>query len=201
VSTSSTYAESNVETLNELRNAGTIGNRVAVVHAASSRHRTGQRGAPRLMAAKYELVYDGSYPRSTQNLTPVISEAQRANPDVFMAVSYPPDTMALTETARVRGFNPKVFYTAVGSAFPQYKQRFGPSVDGVMGVGGWNPDATRSARTCSATSPCSARSPPWARRCSTRRCRPWASRSRRIGREQRRDRQASAPNSFDTIVG
>ena len=46
-----------------------------------------------------------------------------------------PDTMAITEQARVSSFNPKVFYTAVGTAFPQYKQRFGSDVKGWMDHG------------------------------------------------------------------
>ena len=142
LNTSSVYAESLVEVLNSLRTAGTIGNRVAVVNAAEQFGiELGNAARRALKAANYELVYDGSYPMSSQDFTPVISEAQRANPDVFMAFSYPPDTMALTDTARVRGFNPKVFYTAVGSGFPQYKQRFGDNVNGVMGIGGWNPDS------------------------------------------------------------
>ncbi len=41
-------------------------------------------------------------------------------------------------------FNPKVFYTAVGTAFPLYKQRFGADVEGVMGLGGWHADAPES---------------------------------------------------------
>ncbi len=142
LNTSSVYAESLVEVLNSLRTAGTIGNRVAVVNAAEQFGiELGNAARRALKAANYELVYDGSYPMSSQDFTPVISEAQRANPDVFMAFSYPPDTMALTDTARVRGFNPKVFYTAVGSFFPQFKQRFGDNANGVMGIGGWNPDS------------------------------------------------------------
>ena len=71
----------------------------------------------------------------------MMTEVKQSNPDVFIAFSYPPDTMAITEQARVLSFNPKVFYTAVGTAFPVYKQRFGADVEGVMGIGGWNPDA------------------------------------------------------------
>jgi len=69
---------------------------------------------------------------------------KQLNPDIFVAFSYPPDTMAITEQARALNFNPKVFYTAVGTAFPMYKQRFGTDAEGVMGIGGWNPDAPES---------------------------------------------------------
>lgn len=141
LNTSSTYAETFVALLSQARAAGQINDRVAVAHATEQFGIELANAARRaLKAANFNLVYDGGYPMSTQDLTPVISEAQRANPDVFMAFSYPPDTMALSETARVRGFNPKVFYTAVGTFFPMYKQRFGDNANGVMGIGGWNPD-------------------------------------------------------------
>ena len=71
----------------------------------------------------------------------MMTEVKQSNPDVFIAFSYPPDTMAITEQARALSFNPKFFYTAVGTAFPVYKQRFGADVEGVMGIGGWDPDA------------------------------------------------------------
>src|SRR5262245_19696148 len=61
--------------------------------------------------------------------------------DTFVASSYPPDTIGITETARVLNYNPKIFYTAVGTAFPLFKQRFKDNVDGIMGIGGINPDA------------------------------------------------------------
>ncbi len=141
LATSSTYAETLVAVLVQARQAGQIGDRVALAHATEQFGIELANAARKaLKAANFNLVYDGGYPMSTQDLTPVISEAQRANPDVFMAFSYPPDTMALAETARVRGFNPKVFYTAVGTFFPMYKQRFADSANGVMGIGGWNPD-------------------------------------------------------------
>ena len=77
LNTSSVYAESLVATLNELRSTGAIGNRVAVVNAAEQFGiELGNAARRALKAANYELVYDGSYPMSTQDLTPVISEAR-----------------------------------------------------------------------------------------------------------------------------
>jgi branched-chain amino acid transport system substrate-binding protein len=52
--------------------------------------------------------------------------------------------MALTEQARASHFNPKVFYTAIGTAFPLFKQRFGDDVEGVMGIGGWDMNTPES---------------------------------------------------------
>lgn len=36
----------------------------------------------------------------------VLKDAQAANPDVLLAFSYPPDTFAITDTAKVLAFNP-----------------------------------------------------------------------------------------------
>jgi branched-chain amino acid transport system substrate-binding protein len=141
LNTSTTYAEAIVAVLSQARAAGQINDRVALAHATEQFGIELANAARRaLKAANFNLVYDGGYPMATQDLTPVISEAQRANPDVFIAFSYPPDTMALADTARVRGFNPKVFYTAVGTFFPTYRERFKDNATGVMGIGGWNPD-------------------------------------------------------------
>jgi branched-chain amino acid transport system substrate-binding protein len=142
LNTSSTYAEAVVGVLSEMRAAGQIEGTVAIANAAEQFGlELGNAARRALKAANFKIVYDTSYPGSTQDLSPIITEAQRANPDVFMAFSYPPDTIGLTEAARIRGFNPKVFYTAVGTGFPLYKSRFGDNVDGVMGIGGWNPDS------------------------------------------------------------
>jgi branched-chain amino acid transport system substrate-binding protein len=136
------YGEAAARVLSRARRAGLISDRVALVHVVEQFGLELVDGARRtLRAENFNIVYDTGYPMGTTDLTPIISAAQRAEPDVFMAYSYPPDTMALVEAARVRGFNPKIFYTAIGTFFPMFKQRFGANAMGVMGIGGWNPDS------------------------------------------------------------
>jgi branched-chain amino acid transport system substrate-binding protein len=89
--------------------------------------------------AGFKIVYDKSYPIGTQDLQPILKEAMDSKADSFIAFSYPPDTLGLTEQARILNYNPKVFYTAVGTAFPLFKQKFGANAEGVMGIGGINP--------------------------------------------------------------
>jgi len=125
------------DVLGPLKQAGRLGDTVALVAVADGfgiELSNGMR--PALQRAGFRLSYDRSYPVGTQDMAPILAEAARGNPDVFVACSYPPDTLALTEQARVSSFNPKVFYTGVGTAFPLYKQRFGANIEGVMGVGG-----------------------------------------------------------------
>jgi branched-chain amino acid transport system substrate-binding protein len=130
-----------VDTLTTLRRDGKIGDKVAMA-AVGDQFGIEQSTAARegLKKAGFNLVYDKSYPFGTQDLQPVIKDAQAAGPDSFIAFSYPPDTIGLTDQAKVSGFSPKVFYVGVGTAFPIYKGKFGASAEGVMGVGGSNAD-------------------------------------------------------------
>ena len=141
----SSYAEGLVEVLSSMRSRGSIGNDVALV-GVSDQFGLELAGAGRkaLQKAGFKLVMDKMYPFGTQDLAGIITEAARANPDAFVAFSYPPDTMGLTEQARALKFNPKVFYAAVATAFPGYRQRFGKNVEGIMGPGGWNANAPES---------------------------------------------------------
>jgi branched-chain amino acid transport system substrate-binding protein len=130
-----------VSTLDTMRKDGKIGPKVAMA-AVGDQFGIEQSGAARegFKKAGFELVYDKSYPFGSQDLQPIVKDAQAANPDIFVAFSYPPDTIGLTDQAKIAGFSPKVFYVGVGTAFPLFKQKFGASAEGVMGVGGSNAD-------------------------------------------------------------
>jgi branched-chain amino acid transport system substrate-binding protein len=128
-----------VRILAQLRENGKIGSNVAMAHVADSFG--ANLAGPAHMALKRErfnLVFDRTYPVNSRDLQPVISQAAASKPDVFLAFSYPADTFAITEKAIELHFDPKVFFVAVGTAFPTFKQHFGPNVDGIMGMGGWD---------------------------------------------------------------
>ena len=130
-----------VTTLDTLRKDGKIGSKIAMA-AVGDQFGIEQSAAARegFKKAGFEVVYDKSYPFGSQDLQPIVKDAQAANPDIFVAFSYPPDTIGLTDQSKIAGFSPKVFYVGVGTAFPLFKQKFGASAEGVMGVGGSNAD-------------------------------------------------------------
>jgi len=137
--TATQLAEGAVQTLTKLRDNGDIGDTVALVHVADA------FGLELVNAAKsafdeagFEIVYEASYPLGTQDVAPIISGAAAANPDSFVAFSYPGDTFALTEQAQIQGLDVGAFYTGVGTAFPPYVGRFGAAAEGVLGIGGIN---------------------------------------------------------------
>lgn len=141
LSPASAYAEAVVALLVYQRQTGKIGNKVAMVNVTDQFGLELAAAARKsLTDAKFELVFSTGYPISSQDLSPIVADAQRAEPDVFLAFSYPPDTLGITEAARVRNFNPKIFYAGVGTALPVFNGKFGANAEGVMGPGGWNPN-------------------------------------------------------------
>ncbi len=135
-----------IEILNEMRDAGTIGNRVAMVNVADAFGiELADAARPMLEAAGYEVVYDKSYPLGTPDLSPVMKGAKASEPDAFLAWSYPPDTFGLTKAAITENLDVKVFYTAVATSFPAYGEAFGAAANGVIGAGGTNPDDPKIA--------------------------------------------------------
>ncbi|WP_425352444.1 amino acid ABC transporter substrate-binding protein [Rhizobium chutanense] len=90
----------------------------------------------KLPEAGLEIVMDKSYPIGTQDFAGLLNEVAASGADVFMALSYPPDSFAIAKQARLNAFNPKVFYTGVGTSFPIYADINEGKVEGVMSLGG-----------------------------------------------------------------
>jgi branched-chain amino acid transport system substrate-binding protein len=135
-------AGSIADVLAKMKSEGKIGNKIAMVNVADAFGiELAEAARPVFKKAGFEIVFDRSYPLGTQDLSPVVKGARAANPDAFVAWSYPPDTFALTEQARIEGLNVKAFYTAVATAFPAYGGKFGKSIEGHLGAGGVNMDS------------------------------------------------------------
>jgi branched-chain amino acid transport system substrate-binding protein len=135
-------ADALVEVLSKLKAENKIGAKVAMVSVADAFGiELSTAARPAMKAAGFDLVLDKSYPLGTQDMQAIVKDAMASSADSFVAFSYPPDTIAITDAAKLLSYNPKVFYTAVGTAFPLFKAKFGASAEGVMGVGGWNVDS------------------------------------------------------------
>jgi branched-chain amino acid transport system substrate-binding protein len=139
--TSTQYIDSLVGLLKKLRTEGKIGPNIAMISIADGFGIDLSQAARKgFTDAGFKLAYDKSYPIGTQDLSPLIGEASRSGADTFVAFSYPPDTMALTEQSKVASYAPKVMFLGVGVGFPMYAQRFGANVEGIMSLGGWSKD-------------------------------------------------------------
>ncbi|MGC1356718.1 MAG: amino acid ABC transporter substrate-binding protein [Xanthobacteraceae bacterium] len=134
-SSTTAYAQGAINVLKKLKDAGQIGNKVAAVNVGDDFGiELANAGRPLFKQAGFELVYDKSYPLGTQDYTPVIKAASAANPDAFVAWSYPPDTFGLQAAAKVEALKVKAYYCAVGCGF----QAFGgiPGSESILGAGG-----------------------------------------------------------------
>jgi branched-chain amino acid transport system substrate-binding protein len=135
--TTSDFARGAMEVLGRLKEEKKIGNRIAVVNVADTFGiELANAGKPIIEKAGFDIVYSTSYPLTSQDLAPVIKAAKAANPDAFVAWSYPPDTFALAEQAKIEGLNVKAYYSAVATAFPSFKAKFGSSAENILGAGG-----------------------------------------------------------------
>ena len=139
--TTTAFVEGVRDILIEMRDAGKMGNKVAMVNVADAFGiELADAARPIFAKAGFEIVYDKSYPLGTPDLSPVMKGAKASKPDAFVAWSYPPDTFGLTEQAVIENLDVKAFYTAVATCFPVYKGKFGSKIDRNLGAGGVNPD-------------------------------------------------------------
>jgi branched-chain amino acid transport system substrate-binding protein len=95
---------------------------------------------PALEDAGIEVVFQETYPLGVEDLSQTLRGAQDADPDAFLAFSYPDETFLITGQAIEIGFNPDLFMASVGVAFPPYRDAFGPAAEGIVGTGAWNPN-------------------------------------------------------------
>jgi branched-chain amino acid transport system substrate-binding protein len=116
------------------------------VETAGIIHHTDQFGLefneavePALAEAGIEVVIKETYPPNPEDLSQTLRAVQAAEPEAFLAFSYPGETFLMTGQAMEIGFNPDLFMAAVGVAFPPYRDTFGPAAEGVIGTGAWNP--------------------------------------------------------------
>jgi branched-chain amino acid transport system substrate-binding protein len=137
--TSTAFATTLVDLLKGMRDAGQINDKVAVVNVADAFGiELANAGKPALKDAGFDIVYETSYPLQQQDFAPIISSAKNANPDTFIAFSYPGDTFGLTKQAAIADLPVKAYYVGVATAFPAFAAANGPAANGVLGAGGVN---------------------------------------------------------------
>lgn len=86
------------------------------------------------------------YPLGVKDLSPVLRGIKDQNPDAFIGITYPPDTILASKQSKEIGFNPKIFYASVGTAFQLYRNIFGAGAEGVTGMGSWNAKTSPGAK-------------------------------------------------------
>ncbi len=135
------YTEALAGVLKKAKAAGTINGKIAMISVADGFGIDLVTAArPSLKKAGFDVAYDVTYPAGTTDFTPMINEAAKSGADTFVAFSYPPETFTITQQSQVAKFNPKVMYLGVGTGFPMYGKNNGPNAEGIMSLGGIDPN-------------------------------------------------------------
>ena len=88
----------------------------------------------------FKLVYDKTYPPNTADYTPVVRAMQATNPDIFLACSYPADTVGLIRASHEVGFKPQIYGGGmVGLQATAIKTQLGPLLNGIVVYDFWLP--------------------------------------------------------------
>jgi branched-chain amino acid transport system substrate-binding protein len=87
-----------------------------------------------------KIVYDKTYPPATSDYTPVVRAVAATNPDIFLACSYPADTVGLIRASHEVGFKPKIYGGGmVGLQATSIKTQLGPLLNGIVVYDFWLP--------------------------------------------------------------
>ncbi len=136
------YTSALSEILLKAREEGKINDKVAMISVADGFGIDLAKAArPDLEAAGFEIAYDKAFPPATSDFATMLNEAEATGADSFIAFTYPPHTFGLTKQAKVANYNPPVLYLGVGAGFPVYPGIAGGPVDGVMSLGGVDPNS------------------------------------------------------------
>ena len=99
-----------------------------------------------LKKTQIQVLDRKSYPLGVKDLAPVLRSIKDQNPDAFIGITYPPDTLLASRQSREIGFNPKFFYASVGTAFQLYRNVMAANAEGVIGMGSWNSKTSPEAK-------------------------------------------------------
>jgi len=87
-----------------------------------------------------KVVYDKTYPPNTTDYTPVVRAIAATKPDIFLACSYPADTVGLIKASHEVGFRPKIYGGGmVGLQASTIKTQLGPLLNGIVVYDFWLP--------------------------------------------------------------
>ena len=144
--TTTAFVDGVKEILVEQREAGAIGNKIAMVNVADAFGIELADLAREIFTAEgFELVYDKSYPLGTPDLSPIMKGAKASGAKAFVAWSYPPDSFGLAEQAIIEDLDVNLYYSAVATSFPAFKGAYGNKINNVLGAGGTNVDDPKIA--------------------------------------------------------
>ncbi len=114
---------------------------VAILGSDTEFARNGTDGAKvNAAAAGLKVVYDGSYPPTTTDYTPIVRALKATNPDLIYIASYPADTTGILRAATEMGLKARMLGgSLVGLATASMKTQLGPLLNDIVLGEQWVP--------------------------------------------------------------
>src|SRR5712691_5768542 len=114
---------------------------VAIVAADQEFSRNAADGArENAKKAGLKVVYDKTYPPSTNDFAPIVRAIAATNPDLVVVCSYPPDSVGMVKAVNEIGFRPKAIGGGmVGLQATAIKTQLGPLLNGFINYDFWLP--------------------------------------------------------------
>ncbi|MGH7714832.1 MAG: ABC transporter substrate-binding protein, partial [Vulcanimicrobiaceae bacterium] len=88
--------------------------------------------------ANMEIVFNELYPHNASDYTAEVLKIKQSNPDLILAVSYFPDSVALLHALKQANEAPKELFFAIGPTEPNFYKEVGADANGVMSMSIWN---------------------------------------------------------------
>lgn len=86
---------------------------------------------PALKAKGFDIVLLKDYPTDTQDLSQVLLEIKRKNPDILVFLSFPHDGLLIMKQMMEIGLNSKLVFFLLGPAIADFPKIFGPAIEGI----------------------------------------------------------------------
>jgi branched-chain amino acid transport system substrate-binding protein len=97
-----------------------------------------------LEKAGIKVLSDLRYPPSLKDMTSMLMTAKNAKPDAVLAYTYPDDGDLYLRQSRELGLQAPLEFMMLGPAYPFLIGKYGERLNGVIGVGYWDPNGGNS---------------------------------------------------------
>jgi len=100
-----------------------------------------------LSGAGVDILSSTAIPGDIKDMSSIIKQIQKENPDVVCFFAYPPQNILAMQTMMQLNYNPKGVLLGPGGSFQFFANIFGPAMEGVMFEGAWSVNSTPEAQT------------------------------------------------------
>jgi branched-chain amino acid transport system substrate-binding protein len=103
---------------------------------------TGEGAAKRAAELGFQVVYQGKYPKTANDLSAVVTQIKSAAPDIVLTTGYAQDTILLIKSMQELRVQPKMIGVAMSIGVEDFRTALGNGAEGLMGVDYWVPTLT-----------------------------------------------------------